>query len=172
MTIFRTFKSKQIQWLTRSARPLLVALALAAPGTLMASDSGIPALIGHFSAESSIGDRGRLYIWHYDASLAMHETPYFGVAPTLIIAVQSPGSTDIQHLNFLTGEIVDVLSPKPSGDATTHVLPSDPAYANMLKSMRSDLQQMIHLDQRNAPLTEAVDYLTKKIADHSLAETP
>ena len=172
MTIFRAFKFKQNQWLTRSARPLLVALALAAPGALMAADRDIPALIGHFSAESSISDRGRLYIWHFDASLAMHETPYFGVAPTLIIAVQSPGSNEIQHLNLLTGEVVDVLGPMPSEDATRHISPSDPTYADWLKSMRGTLQQMINLDQRNSPLTEVVDYLSKKIGDHSLLETP
>jgi len=173
MTIFRAFTFKQNQWFTRSARPLLVALALlVVPGALMAADSGIPALIGHFSAESSISDRGRLYIWHFDASLAMHETPYFGVAPTLIIAVRTPGSFEVRHLNFLTGEIVDVSDPQPSGDATRHILPTDPDYTDELKSMRDTLQQMVHLDQRNNPLTEAVDYLTKKIGDHSLLETP
>ena len=153
--------------------PLMSPLAVAQTAThvnadLFASDGKWPALLGHFSAESTISDRGRLYIWGYNASLAVHETPYFGKAPSLIVSVRDPGSTAVHHLNFLIGEVVVAVSPAPVGDddATKHIRPSDPAYSEALVTMKDILQTMISLDGRNAPLAEAVNYLAQKIAEH------
>ena len=156
--------------------PLMSPLAVAQTATqvhadLLASDDKLPALLGHFSAESTISDRGRLYIWSYNASLAVHETPYFGKVPSLIVAVRDPALTTVHHLNFLTGEVVVVLSPAPAGDddATKHIRPSDSAYSEALVTMKDILQTMISLDGRNAPLAEAVNYLAQKIAEHQAA---
>ena len=158
--------------LTSLMSPLAVAQNTTQVGAhLMASDGKLPALLGHFSAESTISDRGRLYICGYNASLAVHETPYFGKVPSLIVAVQDPGLTASHHLNFLTEEVVVVLSPAPAGDddATKHIRPIDPDYSEALATMKDILQMMISLDDRNAPLTEAVNYLAQKIAEHQSA---
>ena len=152
--------------------PLAVAQTAAqAHADSVVSEGKLPALLGHFSAESTISDRGRLYIWSYNASLAVHETPYFGEVPSLIVAVRDPGMTTVHHLNFLTDEVVVVLSPAPAGDdgAIKHIGPSEPAYVEALVTMKDCLRTMIGLDGRNAPLTEAVNYLAQKIAEHQAA---
>ena len=147
--------------------PAVAQTAIQVNADVLASDGKLPDLLGHFSADSTISDRGRLYIWGYNASLAVHETSYFGKVPSLIIAVNDPVLTTIHHLNFLTGEVVVEVSPAPAGDngAIKHIQPCDPAYAEALVTMKDLLQTMISLDGRNAPLAEAVTYLAHKIAE-------
>ena len=147
--------------------PAVAQTAIQVNADVLASDSKLPDLLGHFSAESSISDRGRLYVWGYNASLAVHETPYFGKVPSLIVAVRDPVLTTIHDFNFLTEEVVVVLSPAPAGDdgAIKHIRPSDSAYAEALMTMKNSLQTMISLDTRNAPLSETVNYLAHKIAE-------
>ena len=128
----------------------------------------LPLLEGEFSAEYTISDRGRLYIWDYHAEVKITETSYFGKVPTMIAAVQDPVLLRVHHLNLLNDEIVIVTTPSPADNpsGTNYVHPTDPDYIDGLIAIKSIMARMIELDQRNAPLTAAVQYLDRKIATY------